>query len=107
MPHITNYAASVLSWIRNYIFNGKMNASDLIRQIQSQATLAGFNRHLLQERMPIAAYDLSNCAGFFDTSSCSFEPQSTRQSAKPHHLSVVPLSINLRLLQIAGGVNLY
>jgi len=52
-----------------------MNASDLIRQIQSQATLAGYNRLLLQERMPAAAYDLSNCSGFFDTSSCSFEPQ--------------------------------
>jgi hypothetical protein len=51
-----------------------MNASDLIRQIQSQATLAGFNNLLLKERMPTAAYDLSNCSGFFDTSSCSFEP---------------------------------
>ena len=51
-----------------------MNASDLIRQIQSQATLAGFNNLLLKERMPVQAYDLSNCSGFFDTSSCSFEP---------------------------------
>ena len=51
-----------------------MNASDLIRQIHGKATLAGYNALLLKERMPAAAYDLSSCAGFFDTSSCAFEP---------------------------------
>ena len=61
-----------------------MNASDLIRQIQGKATLAGYNALLLKERMPVGAYDLSNCSGFFDTSSCSFEPNPpTNQTYSP------------------------
>jgi len=60
-----------------------MNASDLIRQIQSQATLAGFNNLLLKERMPVSAYDLSNCSGFFDASSCSFQPNPPPSQPSP------------------------
>ena len=61
-----------------------MNASDLIRQIHGKATLAGYNALLLKERMPVGAYDLSNCSGFFDTSSCSFEPNPpTNQTYSP------------------------
>lgn len=50
-----------------------MNASDITRQIQGQATLRGYNTLLLKESQPRAAYDLSNCCGFYDASSCSWD----------------------------------
>jgi len=52
-----------------------MNASDITRQVLAQATLTGFNTLLMKEGQPKAYYDLSGgCAGFFDVSSCSFQP---------------------------------
>jgi len=46
-----------------------MDASDITRQIQGQATLKGYNILLIKERQPRANYDLSNCCGFYDPSS--------------------------------------
>jgi hypothetical protein len=51
-----------------------MNASDITRQVYAKATLAGFNALLLKTGEPSATYTTSNCAGFFDVSSCSFQP---------------------------------
>jgi hypothetical protein len=51
-----------------------MNASDITRQVYAKATLAGFNSLLVKTGQPTATYVSSNCAGFFDVSSCSFEP---------------------------------
>ena len=51
-----------------------MNASDITRQVYAKATLAGFNSLLVKSRQPTATYSTSNCAGFFDVSSCSFQP---------------------------------
>jgi hypothetical protein len=51
-----------------------MNASDITRQVYAKATLAGFNSLLVKSRQPMATYVTSNCAGFFDVSSCSFQP---------------------------------
>lgn len=51
-----------------------MNASDITRQVYAKATLAGFNSLLLKTGEPKANYTSSNCAGFFDVSSCSFQP---------------------------------
>ena len=51
-----------------------MNASDITRQVYAKATLAGFNSLLQKTGQPTATYVTSNCAGFFDVSSCSFQP---------------------------------
>ena len=51
-----------------------MNASDITRQVYAKATLAGFNSLLQKTGQPTATYNTSNCAGFFDVSSCSFQP---------------------------------
>jgi hypothetical protein len=52
-----------------------MNASDITRQVLAQATLKGFNTLLMKEGQPTSYYDLSGgCAGFYDVSSCSFQP---------------------------------
>jgi len=66
-----------------------MNASDITRRVYAKATLAGFNSLLLKTGQPtseviddptqatpviINTYTTSNCAGFFDVSSCSFQP---------------------------------
>ena len=51
-----------------------MNASDITRQVYAKATLAGFKSLLVKTGQPTATYSTSNCAGFFDVSSCSFEP---------------------------------
>jgi hypothetical protein len=51
-----------------------MNASDITRQVYAKATLAGFNSLLVKTGQPTATYTDSNCAGFFDASSCSFQP---------------------------------
>lgn len=51
-----------------------MNASDITRQVYAKATLAGFNSLLVKTGQPTATYVISNCAGFFDASSCSFQP---------------------------------
>jgi hypothetical protein len=50
-----------------------MDASDMIRRIQGQATLKGYNTLLQKEGQPASRYDLSdNCCGFFDISNNSF-----------------------------------
>ena len=50
-----------------------MNASEITKQIQGQVTLRGYNLQLINEGQPKSRYDLSNCCGFFDPSSCSWD----------------------------------
>ena len=51
-----------------------MDASDIIRRLQGQATLKGYNTLLQKQGENRALYDLShNCCGFYDASSNTFQ----------------------------------
>jgi len=50
-----------------------MDASDIIRKIQGQATLKGYTTLLQKNGQSLATYDASNvCCGFYDPSNNTF-----------------------------------